>query len=250
MREKVATIVPKAHLDLTKDDTLFMALVHVAVQDADYVKFFQERAAEGKHVILDDSAIELGEPISFPQMVDVAIRMDVEEIVLPDYFKENKRTVAAVKAALDILYGDFDYRGRVMACPHGESKDDWIDCALTLLDLPIDTLGISYRYSPLWDTRATPIRMLAPELDTADVQVHLLGSDLYPAVEVYPLLKLPVVRGVDSARASVFSKHQMVMEPYMERPPRTVDFFSDEYDPKLIAANINSWRRWCVYGKD
>ncbi len=249
MREKVATIVPKAHLNLTKDDTLFMALVHVAVQDADYVKFFEDRAAEGKYVILDDSAIELGEPISFWRMLEVAQQMDASEIVLPDYFRDNERTFEATKAALEVAQQQ-GYTGATMACPHGKTKADWLDCARKLLGLAIDTLGISYRYTSLWDSRRAPIQALMPELLDTNTRVHLLGSDVYPAVEVYPLLKLQVVRGVDSARASVFAKHQIFMEPYMERPPRTVDFLLDKYEPKLITTNVNRWRRWCVDGPD
>src|SRR3989337_2874228 len=95
---KIATIVPLAHLNEIKDDDYFMALSY-AISNSEYAGFFNERAGEGKHVILDNSAVELGEPEDFKGYLEKAMAIHASEIMLPDVFRDPEATLRRAKAS-------------------------------------------------------------------------------------------------------------------------------------------------------
>ncbi len=99
MYDKIATIVPLAHLDELRYDDYLMALAHAA-QTRDYMDFYKARAGEGRYVILDNSAVELGKPMDFATYLGLAMEMGASEIVLPDHFQDAKRTKAVAFVCL------------------------------------------------------------------------------------------------------------------------------------------------------
>ena len=247
LMHKIATIVPKAHLDLVKGDSYLMALTHAA-DDPLYLEFFADRVAEGKYVILDNSTVELGEPEDFETYISKAIRMGASEIVLPDWFQDAHRTLAYVYSGLKAAR-ELGYMGRFMAAPQGVNHSEWIHNASQMLDHPIDTIGISCRYTGMFQgSRAIAVGFvehLLQKHSRSEVNVHLLGCWSDPLSDVAPILPSRVIAGVDSSFPSVFAKYNLPLTPNTERPPGGIDIVNDVYDSSLLEANIATWQKLC-----
>lgn len=238
--DKVATIVPKHHLVLTATDSLHMALSHCCV-DSEYVQFYRDMVTLGHHVILDNSTIETGEPQDFESYLDAAGEIGASEIVLPDFFPDAPATIAAAVKSMRTVC-DLGYK--VMGIPQGATPDEWYKCAVRLLELGVDVIGISYRYEKHFGkSRSALVERIGDDVKMCNAVVHLLGCN--SVAEVHRGLQLPYVRGVDSAIASLFAKHLVLWESYMDRPERDIDFLTDRYDEPLLKMNIDRWRRWC-----
>ena len=243
MNEQIATIVPLDHLTLLNDDSYLMALAHIAEADNDYMNYFMEHSHTGSTVILDNSAVELGKPMYPRYLFTLARCMGAAEVVLPDYYRNAPQTVRAVREA--VAMAKDEYTGRLMGVPQGSSWNSWNWCLKELIAAGVDTIGLSYRATEMLGGSRVP---MASQLSGQGIAVHLLGSGVDPADEIAPALKIPGVRGVDSAVAAVFAKHGQMYTGSGTRPPRTVDFLSDHYDEKLLSKNIANWRGRCRNG--
>mgnify|MGYP003147917822 CR=1 FL=1 len=244
MYHKIATLVPVAHLDLIKNDSYFMALAHVAENDNEYLDFFRDMAHDGRTVILDNSVVELGEPMPIAHQLTMANYIGAEELVLPDYFEDNRRTLYESLKAMTFLR-DQRYAGRTMGVPQGTSRRYWELCARKMIEAGVDTIGVSYRYTEMFGGS----RLGAVEwLDGFDVGIHLLGCSADPAMEVAPALLRDNVRGVDSSSPSIYAHHGLPYTGKGTRPMRTNDFLTDRYDVSLLASNIATWRHRCQNG--
>ena len=249
MYDKIATIVPLAHLEELRYDDYLMALAHAA-QTRDYMDFYKERAGEGRYVILDNSAVELGAPMDFATYLGLAMEMGASEIVLPDHFMDASATKKAAFPAIQMakLGG---YYGNIMFIPQGRNREEWYHNALWgMWNLPIQTLGLSCRYTEMWGNRMAMIREILPHTPET-VKIHLLGNYLPPEDDVAIALRKPQVRGVDSSYASVFTKHDLLIESGVPRPAdRNLDFITDRFaNLGLFQANLKSWRVRCEYGR-
>lgn len=250
---KVATLVPKAHLDLIRDDEYFMCLSH-AMDDPEYAAFFAERAAEGKYVVMDNSTIELGYPEDFDTYLIKAQAANISEITLPDWFEDSERTLDSANAGLYKLQV-LRFFPNVMAIPQGKTVSEWLVCAYRLAQSSlVSTLGISYRYGPMFGGDRRPaVFCLASLLDGVPewphLRIHLLGAHAPPAVELPPLLASYRIRGVDSSLPCVYTKHGLELDDVTPRPAiRNIDFLNDRYDEKLLQWNIDTWRAMCTHG--
>lgn len=265
-QSKIATIVPLKHLDLIQDDDYFMALSYAASKP-EYVEFFRRRVAEGKFVMMDNSAVELTEPESFETYLDKALAVQANQIMLPDWFQDAARTVQAAKSGLIDLETMFDKQGwqpGVMVVPQGHGIDEWRDCLLRLLGVlflhlpnasyrPL-AVGISCRYTDLFGgTRAPAFRIakqiLTEEYEGAPIKIHFLGCWANPEDDVAPFIEDPIFQGVDSSYPSVYAWHGYKLNKSrfaMPRPPREIDFIYDHYDSRLLKDNISTWRTACL----
>jgi len=245
--DKVATSVPMAHLDLTREHRYFMALTHAA-EDPGYMRFFRERSQQGGYVILDNSTVELGQPEEITTYVAKAIQMEADEILLPDWLHEKDRTLREVDYGIHEAL-ERGYQGEFMAVPQGRTQQEWLQCAREMLDYPIHTLGISRRYRPMFGTSrlfsVIALRNACMERNRPDVKIHLLGCAGQPETDVAPCLQLPYVQGVDSSLPCLFAKVNRLLEKGAERPLVSVDFFEDKYEVGVLKRNIEAWLALC-----
>jgi len=247
LMHKIATIVPKAHLDLIMNDEYLMALTHAA-DDPLYLEFFADRVAEGKYVILDNSTVELGEPEDFETYISKAKLMGASEIVLPDWFQDADRTLAYIKPGIETAQR-LGYKGRYMAVPQGLTHSEWIHNASEMLVYPIDTVGISCRYTGMFQgSRALAVGFvehLLQKRGRTEVNVHLLGCWTNPLSDVAISLPSRIIAGVDSSYPSVFAKYNLLLTPNTKRPSGGIDIVNDVYDEAILATNIATWQRLC-----
>lgn len=247
LMHKIATIVPKAHLDLVRNDDYFMALTHAA-DDPMYLEFFAERVLDGKYVILDNSAVELGEPEEMETYVSKAVLMGASEIVLPDWFQDADRTLSCVQPGLTVAR-HLGYKGRYMVVPQGLTHSEWIHNTNEMLTYPIDTIGISCRYTGMFQgSRSIAVGFvehLIQNSGRSNVNVHLLGCWANPMVDVATILPSRIIAGVDSSYPSVFAKYNLPLAPNTDRPSGGIDVVNDVYDQSLLEANIAIWQQMC-----
>lgn len=254
MKSKIATIVPLNHLNLIKDDDYFLALSHVA-SDSDYVNFFRNRTVEGKHVILDNSAIEMGQFEDFGEYFDKAVAMNASEIMFPDVYEDPDATFEEALIAARKFNGIINLRGMsVMVIPQGNSRSVWLANAQNLYNLAkrfsfAATIGITYRYNSMFGgSRESVVNLLAASAELWAAEIHLLGVCADPRLEAEPLLKLPNVRSLDSSYPSIYAQHGIELTPEMfsnPRPERNIDFLQDVYDENLLKKNIEVWKNAC-----
>ncbi len=257
MNPKVATIVPANHLDLIKEDDYFMALAHVAKARSDYIDFFKSRSEEGKYVILDNSAVEQGDPGSFEDYIQVAEAMKASAIMLPDYFMDAEKTIEAARTSLALLdnWNDFATpEAEVIVIPQGKSLGEWLECALALQNAVTDYgfipfIGISCRYTGMFGVGRLAIAITVHSaISRFSGKVHLLGCYADPRKDVRPGIGYPWLSGVDSSYAAVYAQHGYEMTENSfdwPRPPRNIDFINDTYNSELLASNIDVWRKAC-----
>lgn len=247
IRDKIATIVPKSLLGLTKDDRYFMALTHAA-DDPDYFAFFKARADEGKYVVFDNSTVELGEPEETSRYIEKAVAIGASEILLPDWLHNAKRTLYNVELGLDSV-AKLGYEGHIMVVPQGRTQSEWLDCARTMLKYGIDTLGISCRYTEMFGgsrvLAAMALEGLIRDESRPDVGIHLLGCWANPAIDVAPLLQMGVVIGVDSSLPCTYANHGMIVDGISPRPVGGMDILTGYGNAVLVARNIERWKLLC-----
>ncbi|KKM76097.1 hypothetical protein LCGC14_1383600 [marine sediment metagenome] len=245
--DKIATIVPTAHLPEIAHHTRFMALVHL-LQDSTYFDFYKARVDEGRYVILDNSTVELGEPWPMDSYLEEALRLGASEILLPDWLHNRSRTMNAAAEGL-VLIRKSRYRGSVMGVPQGSTQREWAECLKDMLTLGICSIGISRRYLDMFGVSRYFACVIADNIaldKDAYLRVHLLGSGFRPEIDVAPCLRLPYVVGVDSAMPSYYTKLGEELHVGSEAPEnRVINFVSDCYDRDLLSRNIASWVELC-----
>ena len=265
MHPKVATIVPLKHLNTIIDDEYFMCLSHAA-ENSEYLHFFEDRSKEGKYVILDNSAIEMGGPESFETYLEKALLMEASEIMLPDIFPDPVATLLEARRCMALLKR-VKYSGNVMVIPQGATVLEWLSnardlCEIRVLRYPMNpiggdaaehweatTIGISYRHADLFGGNRIDILWLLDSILPGFQKIHFLGVKMDPRFEARLAIKQYGVRGVDSSFPCVYTRHGIKITPEFlsgSRPTREIDFLEDGYDPKLLQKNMDMWWDACL----
>lgn len=254
---KVATILPKKHLHLTKDDDYFMCLAPAVAADAEYAKFFQDRAAEGKYVIMDNGVIE-GEPKPIEELIELALSINATELVLPDIFREKDATLRAVFSALDKV-AISPYKGKVMAVAQGSNYEENRECLEMFMNWPINAVGLPKVMTH--DNKDTQARIrianwflkqmdefheVMNRMPAWGMELHLLGCWGAPLeIGMAKSRTGDRIRGVDSGIAFMYTKRNMLIS---DGPKEYVhiDFSNDEVNEELLKENIKEWKESCT----
>lgn len=251
---KIAVIPPATLLQSygILGDKYHLCLSHEVLTNVGYAEFYQRRRQEGDFVILDNSAHEQLEGQSLDQLVLAAQYIGPSEIVLPDRLFFGDDTLERSTEAYERLRTEFPST-KLMGVPQGRTISEWVTCLEGLLQLGVDTIGISKDYE-VW-----PGGLACRVLDVGErhpsVDIHLLGWGR----ELWQLRNLEesgLVRGVDSAKPIVYALHGVELpdvitpETAPKYPRRKNDFFvgpkSGEYPEefhRIARANIAAFRR-------
>lgn len=252
---KAATIVPQSYLGFVAQQDYHLALAHLIGREdfAHYTQFYTNmHFNEEKYVILDNGLIE-GDPRPIGELYDKALRIDAQELVLPDVFVRKDATLAAIDHAMNFLNQKMQNPIKVMAVAQGEDFDSWVDCAKNLLEWGIDCLGIPKVLVKLAGAhgRLAALQEIQEELKETGTEVHLLGCWESPlelkVIENYVRRgEIMPVRGTDSAIAYVYSRAGMRMCDG-PRPEGAIDFMANDVkDTELLQYNIQMWQEECA----
>lgn len=252
--QKVAHIVPRDSLYMTRDNQYHMCLAQYCL-DETYKAFFRRRAVEGKFVLLDNGAAE-GTTTDIKHLFELAQELGAGEVVLPDKLQHMEATMQRTKEAYD-KYLEFkdkkEYGFGIMVVPQGANYDQWKRCAEQMVEMfPMAT---SYGVPKALVTAEDPYaRFYAVEYlcqllmaKDRDAEIHLLGMNEPPAIVATIFESFPRVRGIDSAFAYLSTQALVpISNPYTERAAGTIDFLGGkdlgqklDINMQLLNLNVN-----------
>ena len=252
---KLASIVPQNFLELTEQSDFHMALAHLIGAEGyeTYTNFFKNRR-EGSFCILDNGVIE-GNPMPIDIIIDKALLIKADEIVLPDAYKNAAQTIEMVDNAIKALierFGEHGWPFKLMAVPQGESEEIWLECAKVLIDkygAYIDTIGIPKHLidtTSSRDARLYAISNLSDIVDLEGFEIHLLGCWKTP-LEVLTISKaseqgiIPTVRSCDSAIPYVYARNGLRFSDDDRPDMDPIDFKKGYCNEMLLKYNIIAW---------
>ena len=252
---KLASIVPQNFLHLTEQSDFHMALAHLIGKEGyeEYTSFFKNRK-EGSFCILDNGVIE-GNPMDIETIIERAMTIKADEIVLPDAYKDVTKIIRLVDNAIKVLiqrFGENNWPFKLMVVPQGDSEERWLSCATILLSTYgayINTIGIPKHLIDtvgVRDARLYAISNLAERIDLEGFDIHLLGCWKTP-LEVLMISKaseqciIPTVRSCDSAIPYVYARNGLRFSDD-DRPDKDpIDFHRGHCSEMLLKYNIMAW---------
>lgn len=251
---KLAVIGPTKLLDKYGDlgDNYHLLLSTYCVPGSEYEKYYLSARERGHYLILDNAAHEQRTSDPVEKLIRIGQRLGASEVVLPDFPCYGEKTLQAATDAYPMIRDSLP-GARVMGVVHGYSFAEFMFCATGLIDLGVDTLGIS-RDGVLWGmSRADVLSHILTILKPWQ-EIHLLGADRDPQ-DAYQLglfcSAWGAIRGIDTAKPLVFASHGQRLDPNPISPTqpfwlgRLPDFFElEELDDELARHNISVYKSW------
>lgn len=252
---RIALIPPTPDLPRAPKTGIHLLLAHL-MEDAKYTKFYAERRKKGDYLILDNSAHEKGVGDTFEQgLMEKASFLQAQEVVLPDILFDRRGTIERSKQMLKWIVGkgweQYVEAGkpRLMIVPQSrvEERADWQVCLRGLLQawdtyaprapeaLEAPVIGISKDFDEWRGGLAKLIRdYVVKVFQDRDIDVHCLGwpNDLWSIARVSN--EFPWVRSTDSAKAFVYAKNFICLEPggwVPTYPRRDPDYHTESLNP-------------------
>jgi hypothetical protein len=202
---KLAVISPP-HIGELYSSGYHFALGQKLVTDEMYRRRFREFRRRGDFIIVDNGAAEKGEErLPFEDILNAALHVEADEIILPDYLQDKANTMDQSFQWAPLLP-----RRQRFVVPQGKTWEEWKTCLVALVHhcRPV-TIGI-----PKWIDRELPggrphALELVKELGYHnECNIHLLGIHLRPFAEVYKAWNvLHSIRGIDTAAPIAYAQH-------------------------------------------
>ena len=192
----VATVLPAAYLPLIRGRPYHMALAHVLKTSAAVRRFYKEEAEGGSYVIMDNGVVETGEAAPAADLLRIARRLGLSEVIAPDVIGQADETLRLSREMVDMVSAVPDAPA-VMVVPQGSSRGEWRRCLWEMVSWKAECIGIS-RFA-----RAhTPDRgsLIEDVIRTGWVgDIHLLGCPEDPLMAaLWGRAGGGRVRGIDS----------------------------------------------------
>lgn len=247
---RTALIPPIPELDTFPSTGIHLLLSHLCKEE-EYLDYYTYRRDEGDYLILDNSAHETGVGHDIRTLFAQAAQLGAQEVVLPDVLFDSYATVEKTGSALDWLAtpeGSYSYNvagdPNLMIVPQGDNRADWARCLKKIINLwsahELSTwdqlvIGISKDYDYFHGGLARLIKdYVAPLQSELSFEVHILGwpNNLWSLAQVKD--RFPWVRSTDTAKAHVYAKNGILLEPGGEIPTyprRNENYFFEEFTP-------------------
>jgi len=252
---ELAFELPTKHLKTLGDSNDYnFSLAHL-IGNEEYLTYYRE---SNKYTICDNSAFELGRPVTAPEVVKAASLLKAQEIVAPDAFGSGSDTIAATNEFIKYLE-DSGHLGkfRVMGVVQGANVPDWVNCLMHMKENPhIDVIGFSYVGCKSFASDISAARVGAVRLATMESganltkNIHLLGMGGNP-IELKVQKDVETVRSCDTSLPVVqgLSKNKLditsgLVGPKLARP---ANYFEADINPEQMEAithNISLMKNW------
>jgi len=106
---KLAMEIPKSMLPrLAPLTDIDFALAHEVLNDAKYAEFFLDQSSKKRYVILDNGFHEKGHPLTPPELVEAAKRINASVVIAPDKLGHHLEGIEWFKELKAILPKQFD----------------------------------------------------------------------------------------------------------------------------------------------
>jgi hypothetical protein len=243
---KLALIPPRAHL-MDTPNTGYHLLLPQHADDLMYHGHYMHRRAFGDFLILDNGIAE-GVEVSPEELIRIACKYMVNEVVIPDTIGDGKTTIEQARNFK--LHADRATAFHYIGVAQGRTYDELQACAGTLAGMYyVHTIAIP-RHVETTIGSGTRLR-LAMELTQAyDIPIHLLGTnpgamhELKQYGEIYHMLG---IRGIDTASPYYYTmKEECLIN--MKDVRREPDYYDAVARNKpLLDINLAIMKEW-VYG--
>jgi hypothetical protein len=150
-----------------------------------------------KWKLLDNGAYELGYPLPFDELLQLAEEIKADEIVCPDFFKVRDGTYEATKEFVEMFTSKQRRRFRLVAVPQATTPSEWIESYKQMAHLNVDGIALPIWLQKHFKARPSVFGYLQKKrlLDETKYY-HLLGLDDYSELYAYPK---GVIRSVDTS---------------------------------------------------
>jgi hypothetical protein len=233
-----------------------MALTHLIVKGAgflhsehvsnNYTKYFKQKSDEGKWVILDNSAYEIGKleaTHATGQGLGPDLVLQAAEIINPsiviaqDVLCDSQATIESTKHFLRYVeYKGLQGKFLIMAVPQGKTKDEWLMCFETLSKMKgINQIGFSKISVPLSfggnqaedgcvsKARLECTKTINEHFFAEDLlPVHLLGGDNWLPWELSQQKKYPWIFSNDSSATVWYGLFKQTFDSVSGKIPRII----------------------------
>lgn len=183
--------VPYANLNLgiSHSDFLFV-LPQLYLQDYRYRDFVNSYSGLK---YLDNGAYELGEPLDLPLLVDVAVNIHPEVLVVPDVLGSMERTVKVARQFFSRFRRSYLPRTKLMVVAQGRDTEERLRCLLKLKRFGrFEMIGlprIAYPRTKLFKIVANKFKK----------EIHLLGCPDPLEIREITQLKNPYLVSLDTS---------------------------------------------------
>lgn len=202
---KLINIFPLGNLNGHYEQSMHMFLTHLVEKYPFYAKFARE--VKG-YKILDNSLIELGGAVDLQRVLDAAMHIDADEIILPDVFQNGPETIKAVEASIKELltvYPDGKFPFKVMAVAQGKDEKEWFSCYQFLLTNPyVDVIGIPKVLAKL-HPQGRPY--FVNNLCDLKIKPHHLLGLWYSLTELNEYKNIDLIRSCDTVLSGYMAKY-------------------------------------------
>lgn len=166
------SITPVHQAKWMLEQPMIMALSHLT-KYPEYVNAIKNRKKD-IFVILDNSLIELGESVTLDTVLEAAEKIDANEIILRDVFKNGPATIERVKEDINYLKEkNLIGKYQLMAVCHGNNLKEFKESFDQLEAIPeVDTIGIPKVVSTWCGERSELFNIFK----NSKKNIHFLGS--------------------------------------------------------------------------
>ena len=211
-----------------------LVLAHdVLAHKNDYHSLFSDLRKQypGLFVILDNSTIELGQPLDMEALLRAAAIVRADCIVMPDVLGNPIATVDAGWAFWSQYSTDHQAHTPLMAVPQGNTFDEYTVCARLLMGIPdVQYWGIPRAMSTQYGTRKHPglqellgyghtFETMQKNVPAIQPRVHMLGMSANYFDDI-ACAKLPGVMGIDSCNPITLGQNNISMLDSTRHIPR------------------------------
>lgn len=246
------------------------ALVHLLESDEEYSDLFKY-SDKSRHVILDNSAFELGEAVDMDLLASWVKLLHPEYYIVPDVLEDADATIAKFRAFIK-KYPQLP--GKRIGVVQGASYKDVVRCYNAIEPL-CDKVAFSFDFSwwlekfPVGADKFTPTKwhaMMRGRIDMLQRLVddniiykskphHLLGCALPQELKYYAAMQTcgefgwidsvdtsnPVVHGIKHIGYTPMGLDNKESQKLCE----LIDYVPSQYEQQLIMENIKMFGRFC-----
>lgn len=203
---KLALIPPYARLADIRHTRYQLGLAHLVDHNPLYTEAFKIVCKSKEHyVILDNGAFE-GSLVDSGELLDIADRYKVDEVVIPDRIRNASVSMELAKSFRKMYENNPYHRMKLMFVVQGASWYEMNACVQWAMDQKwIDTIAIP-RHTLETCMDATARLTMASYIEANSNQdIHFLGaSPLWPG-EIKEAAQLGSVRGMDTSMPYVYA---------------------------------------------
>jgi len=174
---KVSHEVPLCLLDESlKFNDYDYCLPHLMDENEEYKQFFLKSKESGRHIMMDNSLHELGQPYSEDRLMYWLQVLQPQEFFVADYWEDKTQSIVSAKKWAQIQYG-FP-KITFIAVVQGKSYAEVLECYQTYKDLGYKKIAFSYGASYYNDICPHPNKNLGKALGRIQVISQLFKENI------------------------------------------------------------------------